>query len=328
MKIISNFLKMFIFLVAVISMFLLTDNVKADTVVSGKYTYFGANGTVYKMNTKNGRVNKVINLHSKTKYLSDVFAVKGNWIYMYGIVTKDEVWYQGIYRIKKDGSEYEILDKGYIYSPQMEGKYIYYSKFDDVAKENKICKIKFNGKKQKYICNNVDASRYRIKIYKKRIYYYAADMNGVIYSVNLSGKKLKKSFSHEHLLGISEFYLYKNEIYLTAALNSDVNMYIRKQKLNSNKPSVVLTGNFISGYGNKIYYSNNYDKTDLYCYDISSKKIKKISIKMKTDTEKISNVIGGKKWIIVYTYNESDYYNRVYIMNTNGKKAWMFKSYM
>lgn len=292
--------------------FLFAANIKAEaaqTVTKGSYTYFAEDGTIYKMNSKSGKISKVARL--KRSNTVEVAAVKGSWLYLtvddyYSMRGTDNSW-SYICRIKTNGKGLETLAKGE--NPVLYGNYIYYegksfnrktSSMPQYAKHAGIYRMRLDGKGRRRLCVQDKCSW--LKIYKKRIYFgaYLNERSG-IYSVNLSGKDFK---THVYSNTPKAPYFTGNKMYFGHGGSYNANdIYV--YNLVTGDLTRLRSGEMLTAYNGEIYYfTGSYGRYTLYRYRISNGKSRKICTR-----QIIRNVIGGKKWVIVNYYRGNKRHN-------------------
>ena len=270
----------------------------AETVSKGSYTYFAKDGTLYKMHNTKGTITKITSF--KRSDTVDVFAVKGDWLYLtlddyYSKHGSDKSW-PYVCRIKTNGKSFKAMGQGvgsFVY-----GNYIYYIrwKFDKTKDEYPeypgLYRMKLDGTEKKKLCSPGEYY-YWAKLYNKRIYFCASTDNSTkcgIYSVNLSGKDLKKEATGYYT---TMPYFYQNAIYMTVYNTKGDCIY--KKDLKTGKVSYFMKGMLYTGYNGEIYYSvRKGENQELRRYNLKKKSWKKVCSRTS-----FSDVIGGKKWMII-----------------------------
>lgn len=296
----------------------------AQTVTKGSYTYFAEDGTIYKMNSKSGKISKLVRI--KRSNTVEVVGVKGSWLYL----TVDDYFckrgtdnsWEYVYRVKTNGKSLECLAKGR--NPVLYDNYIYYEATSFSRKNNTavndfkhkgIYRMKLNGKGKRRLC--VQNSCYWLKIYKKRI-YFGTTLNGRsgIYSVSLSGKNLK---THVYSYTSKEPYFTGNKMYFNYNANE---IYVCDLRTGTLKK--LCSGQMLAGYNGEIYYtSGSYGRFYLNHYRISNGRSARICSR-----QLFRDVIGGKKWVIVNYYRGNKRHNiGVDRIRLNGKSRKVITTY-
>ena len=269
-----------------------TSSTATTSAKSGDYVYYSVYNKLYRINTKTKK--KQLILHKKSWWnFYDITVYKG---YIYCVVdtcpgTGED--YPYIYRVKTDGTNGKLLDKGD--DLVLYGGKLYYNKFSfkesnfyDTYKRHGIYRMNLDGSGKKAIKSG--SSIYSFGIYKSNIYY--STLNN-IYKVGTNGKNNTKLFS----ASVKDmFSIYGGNIYYNKYDYNKQSDSIYKYNLSSKKSSKVISN--ASGFG----VSNGY----IYYTTSNSSRTKQSIYRRKIST--------GKKYFLVsknsYIYGahlEGDY---------------------
>ena len=281
---------------------------------SGDYLYYSVYNKLYKINTKTKK--KQLVLYNKSWWSIDNILVHKGYIYCvidtcYG--TGEE--YEYIYKVKTNGTNGKVLDKGR--NLIVCGDKLYYKKidfdkndFDDTFKIYGIYSMNLDGSNKKAIKSSSDI--YDFKIYKSNIYYKTSKN---IYKIDLKGKNNKKIMDADDK---DIFAIYQGNIYYNKFNYDKKTDNIYKFNLKTKKSTKVMSNalgfDVSNGY---VYYTKNKENTIVSIYRMKISTNKKYLL-----TSKKFFIQASKEgdYIVYYSPGPSEQKNtRLSIIRCDGK---------
>lgn len=283
---------------------------------SGDYVYYSVYNKIYRINTKT-KSKKLIHQKNNWWNFDQIVVYKG---YIYTVADTCQgtgETYPYIYRVKTDGTNGKILDKGdnlKLYDGKLYYTKYYFreSDFYETFKNYGIYRMNLDGSSKKSIKSG--STIYDFKIYKSNIYYKTSKN---IYRVSTSGKNNTRLISSEEKHMIS---IYKGNIYYNKYDYNKQQNNVYKYNLSSKKITRVLSNAYGFATSNDcIYYSTtNSSWTKSYIYKKNMSTNKRYLITSK------SSIYGAalEGNYILYTspgpnYNKN---TRLSIIRNNGKE--------
>lgn len=282
---------------------------KVATAYDGDWTYFSYTSTIYKINSKNGKVVKVKDLGF---YVEDITYYKGYLYFYANISTTYNSSEDYICRMKENGSDYKKLSKGHTF--QIYNDRIYYVKTKNIVVDKyenlkrdidiSVSSMDLKGKNEKTIVKLSNATCENLVITDGKLYYalYLSSSNRYkLVEYNIGSKKrnnikVVSSKSGEiKLLGADSNYVYfldecKEEDEYGNTYGYDLYVYNTKSK--KYEIANCSINNVCAVQGTKVYYT--YDES-LYSFDIKSENDK--LIKRNIDPR---NIIFSKSGYNIY----------------------------
>lgn len=250
-----------------------TSSATTTSAKSGDYVYYSVYNKLYRVNTKTKK--KQLILYKKSWWDFNNIKVYKGYIYCIAETYREDYTY--IYRVKTDGTNGKLLDKGE--NLVLYGGKLYYNKYG-TDKNNGIYRMNLDGSGKKLIKSG--SSIYSFEIYKSNIYYstlyniYKVDINGKnntkllylldeesdkvmfsiyggniyynrydynkqvysIYKYNLSSKKSSKVISNASGFDVSNGYIY----YTTSSENNES---IYRSKISTGKKYLITKKSYI-----------------------------------------------------------------------------------
>ena len=250
-----------------------TSSATITSAKSGDYVYYSVYNKLYRVNTKTKK--KQLILYKKSWWDFNNIKVYKGYIYCIAETYREDYTY--IYRVKTDGTNGKLLDKGE--NLVLYGGKLYYNKYG-TDKNNGIYRMNLDGSGKKLIKSG--SSIYSFEIYKSNIYYstlyniYKVDINGKnntkllylldeesdkvmfsiyggniyynrydynkqvysIYKYNLSSKKSSKVISNASGFDVSNGYIY----YTTSSENNES---IYRSKISTGKKYLITKKSYI-----------------------------------------------------------------------------------